>query len=239
MPEDLADADLKSDRQPELGIQGTASELSTQESDAVSGRGDTEEGSSESGIIVAPTSLEVEEFSEIGDGRGFSVTTEMVKRHPQVVATSYEGPLPPPAFLRGYEELSPGAATEIISWVKDESQHRRNLELAELDHRRTLETEESRHRMRLETRAMDLGEKALNSGIARANAGMYLAWPLVIGIVAAGTYLIVQGHDTAGTFLVESALLIVVGAYILNRIVSPRGEKKPPESSDDVKKNEK
>ncbi len=84
---------------------------------------------------------------------------------------------------------------------------------------------------------MDLGEKALSSGIRRATVGMWLAWPLVIGIVAAGTYLISQGHDTAGTILVSLALSPVIGAFVLNRLVRPKSETKPPEDAGEKKQN--
>jgi uncharacterized membrane protein len=207
MPEDSADADSKTE-QPE-----------PEEAD---------DRLLDSGVIVALTDMNAEEIPDEGSISEFSITTEMVRREAgQVVTSSYEGPLPPPDILRAYDELSPGAAKEIISWVKAESQHRRKLELAESEHRRKLETEESQHRMRLEVRAMDLGERAMNSGIRRATAGMVLAWPLVLGIVAAGTYLITQNHGWEGVALVDSALGLVIGAYILNYLVRPKDKKKP------------
>ena len=41
---------------------------------------------------------------------------------------SWSGPLPPPGILAEYEALVPGSAKDIISWVGDESKHRRGLE---------------------------------------------------------------------------------------------------------------
>ena len=133
------------------------------------------------------------------------------------LAASYEGPLPPPAYLKGYNDLVPGAAETIISWVNDESVHRRSVELAENQHRRELEKRESEHRMRLEDKGMELGERALDAGIFRANMGMFLAWPLMIGIVSLGGYLIHEGKGGYGITLVESGLAIVVGAYVFKQ----------------------
>ncbi len=239
MPEDPADAELSPEHQPKPEVPEGVPDPSTKKPNAAPAGEDTTTAGGRPGVMVPSTILESAEMSDMAGGPAFSVTTEMVDRDVHFLAASYEGPLPPPAFLKGYEELSPGAAAEIISWVKTEGQHRRKMELAEADHRRKIETDEVEHRMKLETRAMELGERALKSGINRANVGMALSWPLVIGIVGAGTYLIAQDHDWAGTVIVDSALLIVVGAYVLNRLVRPRGENKPPESSEKGKKDEK
>jgi hypothetical protein len=34
------------------------------------------------------------------------------------VVASFQGPLPPPAILRGYEDIIPGVAERIIGWPK-------------------------------------------------------------------------------------------------------------------------
>lgn len=170
------------------------------------------------GVIVASTTPSGADIEEVPGSSDYSLTTMMDGASRQIIAASFEGALPPPSILRGYDEVVPGSAKDIISWVSQESKHRRSLEIEEAKHRRKLETEESEHRRRLEEKGMALGEKALGWGIFRANVGMFLAWPLVIGIVAAGAYLIHEGHDWAGTIMVESALLIVVGAYVLQRI---------------------
>jgi uncharacterized membrane protein len=169
-------------------------------------------------VIVASTTPSGADIQEFPGSPDFSLTTMVDGDSRQIIAASYEGILPPPSILRGYDEIVPGSAKGIISWVSQESKHRRTLEIEEAEHRRRLEKEESEHRRRLEDKGMALGEKALGWGIFRANAGMLLAWPLIIGIVAAGAYLIHEGHDWAGTIMVESALAIVVGAFVLQRI---------------------
>lgn len=158
-------------------------------------------------------------------GANFSTLPESSEY--QIIAARYEGLLPHPSILQGYDEVVPGAAKEIISWVTQETKHRRNLESTETRHRRELEKREFEHRKQLETKSMQLGERALEAGIFRANVGMLLAWPLVIGIVGVGTFLIYTGHDVAGTILAESGLAIVVGAFVLQKIErSKRNERR-------------
>ena len=169
-------------------------------------------------MIVALTTPTGADLSELPGSPDFLLTTMVDGDGRQIIAATYEGILHPPHHLRGYDEIVPGAAKEIIAWVTDESKHRRKLELGESLHRRGLEKRESENRMRLESKGMDLGEKALGWGIFRANVGMFLAWPLVIGIVAAGATLIYKGHDVAGTILAESGLALVVGAFVLQKI---------------------
>jgi uncharacterized membrane protein len=48
-----------------------------------------------------------------------------VSRAVEIVQTSsYRGPLPPPAHLRGYEKVLPGAAERILSMAEREQNHR-------------------------------------------------------------------------------------------------------------------
>jgi uncharacterized membrane protein len=180
-----------------------------------------------SGVIVStpkqPITVETTAFGGaalpgLPSGSDFSLSTLSTTDGSQLFAASYEGLLPPPNHLREYDEIAPGAGREIISWVSAESNHRRQLDNKEQEHRLKLETRESDHRMALENKGMELGEKALDWGIFRANLGMLLAWPLVIGIVGAGTFLIYAGHDVAGATLAETALALVGGGYLLQRI---------------------
>jgi uncharacterized membrane protein len=44
------------------------------------------------------------------------------------VFASFQGPLPPPSILRGYDEISPGAADRIIAMAEREQAHRHSWE---------------------------------------------------------------------------------------------------------------
>lgn len=72
-------------------------------------------------------------------------------------------------------------------------------------------------------RAMDLGERALTSGIFRANIGMFLSWPMMMGVIVAGSLLVHTGHDKAGTTIVIGGLGLVGGTYIVNKLKKTEG----------------
>jgi len=188
-------------------------------------------------VIKATTQSESLELEEHAGHTDFSVITQIDSTDQRLVtvAASYEGPLPPPSYLKGYEETVPGSGKEIISWVKEESEHRRQMELAELGHRQQTEIAESQHRRGLETRAMDLGEKALSSGIFRANFGMFLSWPLMLLVVVAGSVLVYMGHDTSGTTIVISGLTVIGSTYVVDRIAKARMESGKSKSKDETK----
>lgn len=44
------------------------------------------------------------------------------------VVQHYQGPLPPPAMLRGYEELVPGGAERILAMAERQAAHRQTIE---------------------------------------------------------------------------------------------------------------
>jgi len=117
-----------------------------------------------------------------------------------------------------------------MGWIEEESKFRRREEHEDNIHRREIEKNAAEHRTKLENRAMELADKALGWGIFRANVGMFLAWPLVIGIVGWGGYLIHEGHDASGATVVLGALATVVGAYLLGAL--PNREGKSPDTED-------
>ena len=47
---------------------------------------------------------------------------------------SFEGPIPPPEWLRGYNEIEPGLASRIVSMAEDNQNHRHEQERAALQH---------------------------------------------------------------------------------------------------------
>jgi uncharacterized membrane protein len=51
----------------------------------------------------------------------------------QHAATHYQGPIPPPAILKGFDDLVPGAANRLITLAEEESKHRRELEVSALN----------------------------------------------------------------------------------------------------------
>jgi uncharacterized membrane protein len=65
----------------------------------------------------------------------------------QVATAHYQGPIPPPSILEGFDRIVPGAAQRLIQLAEDESKHRRELEV------RTMEANIAAQR-----RQLDIGE---------------------------------------------------------------------------------
>lgn len=61
---------------------------------------------------------------------------QLLERHGPDVAlairrtttSAFQGPLPPPSILRGYEDVVPGAAAKIVDWADSERTHRHRTE---------------------------------------------------------------------------------------------------------------
>jgi uncharacterized membrane protein len=51
------------------------------------------------------------------------------QQHVQVLASKFEGPVPHPEILAGYDRISPGAASKIIEMARIQAEHRQQLEL--------------------------------------------------------------------------------------------------------------
>jgi uncharacterized membrane protein len=45
----------------------------------------------------------------------------------------FEGPIPPPAVLQGYEQILPGAAERILRMAEQQAAHRHSLELKSIN----------------------------------------------------------------------------------------------------------
>ena len=50
-----------------------------------------------------------------------------------MLAASFQGPLPPPALLREYEEICPGAAAELMARAKQQMDFRHDMQRKELE----------------------------------------------------------------------------------------------------------
>jgi uncharacterized membrane protein len=99
--------------------------------------------------------------------------------------SSYSGPLPPPEILREFDQVVPGAAERIMRMAEKQQDHRIRLE-----------------------------SKVITSDTYRSWAGLGLAGFLGFIIVGCGSYLIFQGHDTAGATIITSTLIGLVTTFV-------------------------
>ncbi len=109
---------------------------------------------------------------------------EKVLRDVLIRAEYFQGPLPHPAILKGYEEVLPGSAERIIKLSERQQQHRMDME-----------------RVRLYA---DIWIERLGLG-----AGFVLAIILAVG----GIWLASEGKETTGLAVLAANIAVVVGAF--------------------------
>ena len=101
------------------------------------------------------------------------------------VAHSFEGPLPPPDILAGYESVLPGSAERILQLAEQESAHRR-----------------------------DLVASVVEAGVSRSRWGLWLGAVVAMAFLGAATAMVLAGHPVPGTIIGTADLASVVGMFI-------------------------
>jgi len=104
----------------------------------------------------------------------------------------YEGPLPPPALLRQYDEIHPGFADRIIAGWEAETAHRHELE-------RTVVSAEIE------------AQKHIPKEIKR---GQVLAFVLSLFFLATGAFLAYCDKQVSGTILGSTGFLGVIASFL-------------------------
>jgi uncharacterized membrane protein len=88
-------------------------------------------------LVELVESLPSDTLLKMTEVLGDSKTREIL-RHSSVEMTSFSGPWPHPAIVKGYEELNPGAAAEFIDFANREQAHRHEMDKGRLETSRTL-----------------------------------------------------------------------------------------------------
>ncbi len=99
----------------------------------------------------------------------------------------YQGDLPHPKILEGYNALYPDAAKRIIENGIAETEHRREME-----------------------------KRYLNANIKAHNLGQILGFVIAILIIVGGIYLILKDHQVSGSILSGVSALGVIGMFTGN-----------------------
>ncbi|ACK67406.1 hypothetical protein PCC8801_3438 [Rippkaea orientalis PCC 8801] len=99
--------------------------------------------------------------------------------------SSFAGPLPPPEQLKAYDLIKPGLAGEYFNLVKKQAEHRMELE-----------------------KLVILGDGK------RSWVGLVLGFLIVCFFLGCSTFLIIQGHDTAGSVLGTTSLVSLAGVFV-------------------------
>ncbi|WP_423217073.1 DUF2335 domain-containing protein [Streptococcus equinus] len=115
---------------------------------------------------------------------------KLPKKEKQVVLEKleiYQGDMPHPDILKGYNQLYPKAAEMIIQNGIKESEHRRKME-----------------------------EKYLTGNIHSHQLGQVLGFIVALAIVAGGVFLIYKNHPIAGSMLSGTTAIGVIGLFTGN-----------------------
>jgi uncharacterized membrane protein len=99
--------------------------------------------------------------------------------------TEFQGPLPPPHFLREYNDIVPGAAERLLTEAEKNGEHRRWRE-----------------------------KTALTAQVGRMRWGLAAGFTVAMSFLGVSGFLIGHGHDTAGTILGTVDLVALVGVFV-------------------------
>ena len=130
----------------------------------------------------------------------------------QMQASFVRGPLPPPAILKEYEEISPGLAGKIVSMAEVEGLHRRQME----------------------EKALNANIESMHKQFQESRVGQIFALVVTLAFLIGGTYTAVNGHGAAGTIIGSVGLGTIVTSFIVGR-KTQTGE--PPQPSVPAKQN--
>ncbi|HET6878684.1 MAG TPA: DUF2335 domain-containing protein [Pirellulales bacterium] len=103
----------------------------------------------------------------------------------QVTTTSYTGPVPPPALLREYDEVVPGAAERILSMAEKQTTHRIELESI-----------------------------VVKGGATRSWVGLWLGFVIALVVCGVGLWVALAASPTAGATIITGTVAVLAGVFV-------------------------
>ncbi len=115
----------------------------------------------------------------------------------QLVAqtTSFSGPIPSPATLDEYNQISPGLADRIVSMAETQATHRREIE----------------------HKAMSADISDQSKKFSEARIGQFCALIIGLAAIAAGTYAATNGAQWPGSLIGGGGVIGLVSVFIYGR----------------------
>jgi len=131
----------------------------------------------------------IELFNKLDEDQREEVIIQ-IQKHSQLHSISqvWQGPLPPPSALKGYEEVLPGAANRIIKMAERQVAHRQKLEKEQL-------------------------EKVYQV----QSRGQHYALIIVGGVTFGGMFLISYGFEISGLLVYGTTLIGLAYVFITGR----------------------
>ncbi len=128
--------------------------------------------------------------------------------HQQV---TYEGPIPPPEVLRGYETVHPGAAERIIRMAEKEAEQRQMREAEAL-----------RANVTAQQRQLDIAEVQTKLTFRSDLIGQCCGLFLSLASVGSAVYLGINGHEWIAAALAGIPTAAVVKAFLIDKPVKQK-----------------
>jgi uncharacterized membrane protein len=116
-------------------------------------------------------------------------TIAQVMRVTAQASSTFIGPLPPPAILKGYDEVVSGCAERMLAMAERQAAHRQELE--------TL---------------------AVGGGAKRAWAGMWLGFVISVIVMVLGFIMVITDHDAAGIAAITIDVVSLAGVFVYGRL---------------------
>ena len=111
------------------------------------------------------------------------------------IAQSFEGPLPPPSYLKQYDEALPGAADRILLLAESQSKHRMEIEKSLI--------------------SADIAD--VEKGRQERRLGQWLGFGICLVAIVSGATISVMGQATAGVLIGAVGLTPLVSTFISGR----------------------
>ena len=105
-----------------------------------------------------------------------------------VTAVQFQGPLPPPELLKGYDDILPGSANRILTMAEGEQTHRHGME-----------------------------ERSMKYGASIAVIGQLFGFLLALTILGGAMYLLATGKNIAGFGTLIPAICGLVALFMVGK----------------------
>ena len=122
-----------------------------------------------------------------------SIKKESIVKIEQLIKTvsleqSFQGPIPHPEILKGYNKVVPDAAERILKMAEKQASHRQFIE-----------------------------KKVVSSGIRNETLGLIMAFVIVVGTIASGIFLIFTDKGLLGLSSVIVAIVGAASVFIIGK----------------------
>lgn len=102
------------------------------------------------------------------------------------------GPLPLPAVLAGYKQVTPGLEQEIVQWAAANGEHRREMD----------------------RESFSLTRESIRKEFRTEWVGMGLGFVLAVGVLALAGYALSIGQDATAVALIVAELVALVTTFV-------------------------